>query len=263
MTGSVYWRPEGKAKFDAINTVVFGPSRWMYFDMGTITGLAVSGTHQKDSTDALYPTLTPLPVFSWTDNTKGMSLFYMDISTSTEPRLSDKKQTIILGGAGIKGQNSYTLTTNDWKKIRKLARSASGGLLHWRVRASDADKALDCGSGIKDLVIDSGNWTVGDLDLTAISPSLSWSTDAEGITGYQVEFSVNDQFAAGARSTLKVPTKAIAATSYNFTAAEVTKLATFAARSGVASLYYRVRGQDADGCFSGVSGAKTTAVPAL
>jgi hypothetical protein len=261
-TGSLYWRPEGKAKLGGISTVVFGPSCWMYFDTGSISGLTVSGAHDKGGKDALYPTLTPLPAFSWTNETRGMTRFYVDVSINPEVPISERMETIVFGGAGIVSGSSYTLTTADWKKLRKLAR-ASAGQLYWRVRAFDADKALDCGSAVKELIIDSGNWVVGDLDLTQPSPSLSWSTDGAGVVGYLVEFSINDEFAVGARSTLKVPTRAVTVTTYPFSEAEVTKLAGFARANGVTTLYYRVRGQDADSSFLGASPAKTTPVPAL
>ena len=158
----VFWRLEGKAKVNGATATVYGPTRGMYFDIGTISGLTVAGAHTVDGKDALYPALTPLPQFSWTNNSKGMVKFFVDVSTDPDVPLSDRKAYSRPWWKGSYRDKLHP-TAADWKKVRKLAGGTPDGVIYWRARGVDRDNVLDCGSAIKPLLIDSGTWTLTDM----------------------------------------------------------------------------------------------------
>jgi hypothetical protein len=74
-----------------------------------------------------------------------------------------------------------------------------------------------------------------------------------------VEFSSSQGFDAG--DTVAIPTKPVTGASYALEPSDVARLAALAKRTAVTTLYYRVRGEDADGAFVTYSDAQTTAAP--
>ena len=189
-----------------------------------------------------------------------MKYFFVDVSTDQEIPLKSRGTTIVLGGAQGAGGSPYAMTETEWLRARKLA-STGGGTLYWRVRALDKDKALATGSAVMKLVFDGGTWTVGDIDLSAATPSLAWDHTAQGYAGYSIQFSTDDQFDHDARTMIKVPSGSIADQSYTLSEQEMTRLGAFAERNAVTHIYYRVRAEDAGKAFVTFSPAKTTPAP--
>ena len=265
-SGALYWRLEGTCP-DYGN--VYGPCRTILFDCGDITDLHVSPSHDKDGNEAVWPDKASLPTFSWTNDTSGMASFFVDVSTDPSIPLRDKSRTVTLGGRGIAG-TSYTATAADWRKIRQLAscvvprtadREPANGFLYWRVRAVSADKSLTCASAPKRLIIDGGTWSVQPLDLSAVPATVDWTHTGPGIVFYKVQFCVNDQFEPDARTTITLPTAVLSADQYTLSSREVTRLRTLAQRNGVTTLYYRIRGDDADKAFMCFSEPQQTSAP--
>jgi len=252
----LYWRLEGRI---GARTSVYGRPWSFSFDCGHITNIHVNPSHAVDLDEAIWPD-TP-PAFLCTNATVGMKYFCVDVSTSDSILLSDKKATVTFGGR-IQSQASYECTAADWKKMRKLA-SASAGILYWRVRATDLDKVLTCVSSPRKLIVDGGEWTVSDLDLSAAPGTVNWTCSAHGhgIVKFCLQFSTRGDFPAKGGLTIKAPAASIAALSYTLSEKEVAGLRKLATKHGVSFLYYRVRGEDADKAFLAYSDAKTVDIP--
>jgi len=122
--------------------------------------------------------------------------------------------------------------TFEWRRIRRLA-SDNNGILYWRVRATDRYRTLSCASAVKELVIDGGEFTLGELDLTAPDPAATWRHDGEGLA------------------------------SYTFSALDLRRLALLARRNEVTTLHWRILGMTRDRQFTAVSQSKTTPAPDL
>jgi len=248
--GAVYWRLEGKSL--SCPSIILAPKELM-LRSGDITSLAVSPVHGDN---AIWPDATKSPTFSWTNGIPGMAYFWVDISTdSTFATKSAKKLISLTGTSG-----SATASRAQWKAIRRLA-ATNTGALYWRVRAKDHQKVLTLASETQTLTIDGGTWTVSDVTSTPDGPMISWQHQGEGIATYRLEFGATESFGGKPGTTVVVPPASITATSYTLKAAEVTRLRALAKRAGVATLRYRVRGQDAERAFLAHSEAKTTAVP--
>jgi hypothetical protein len=260
--GIVHWRMEGKTTINKAPAVLFGPIRSAYFEMGSITGLTLGPSpHVFDSKDAVWATVTPAPLLGWTNNAPNAVKFFIDVSTDANAPVGDKALTLTLGGKGVAATN-YQLTAADWKKVRQLA-TKGDGMLYWRVRGTDKDGLLGCGSAIKPLVVDGGNWVVSSLgNLSATPAAITWTNDADGLVKCGLQFSVDDSFEKLSSMTVKVPTSAVAySTGYTLTASDVTKLTKLALKKGLDKLYYRVYGEDAEKAFVARSTSQIVNVP--
>jgi len=253
---TIYWRLEGVST-DYVK--IASPTRAILFETGDIMDLAVAPSHLKGSDEAIWPDKSAPPESSWNDSTVGMKYFYVDVSTSETMPLTDRKATMTLGGAGITGASSYTLTAAEWKKLRKIA-ATSNGVLYWRVRSKDADKALTCASAVKKLIIDGGEWSLSDIDLSSVPVVVSWTHTGAGIVKFNLQFSSTTDFHPTAKETISVPTRAIAATTYALQDADLKRIKALALRNGVTILHYRVRGEDVDKAFVIYSETKTLSV---
>jgi hypothetical protein len=182
----------------------------------------------------------------------------VDVSVG-EDMPASASETVVLGGAkGISG-TTYAPSTAEWKKIRRMA-TTTGGALYWRVRALDSDKALSCGSGVSEIIVDAGEWTISQLDL-ASSLAVTWTSTATGFATYQLVFSADGSFDALDKGTIKMPPTAKPATSYTLTAADVLRLKRTAARTGATTLYYRAVGFDSEKAFEGESPVMSVSIP--
>lgn len=276
----LWWRLEGPMP---VNMAVFGPPRMLVFESGDIADLGVDGAHDVGGDDAVWPDPVAPPTLEWTDVTVGMKYFYVDVSIDPDvppvaksamisvgakdasgPQvmadlnlvLAGKGSTVVVGGKGIPG-SSYTLSKSDWQKVRKLA-TLGRGKLYWRVVARDAKKALTTASKVKTLIINGGEWTLSDINLSDVSPLVEWTHAGAGLAKYGVEFSPESSFPA--KKMLKLPASTTA-TSYAFKPTDVVKLQKFAAKYGVVTLYYRVRGEDAQKAFITWSDVKIVTMP--
>ena len=160
---------------------------------------------------------------------------------------------------GVPG--SIALNVRQWRRLRTLARLSDNGALHWRVRAFDRGRRHCCESEVKRFVIDGGTWTLSDLDLSAPSPEVSWTNDAPGIARFQLQVSVNEDFSGRARETVILPSRPLTDNTYTFKAREVRRLRILAGRNSASTLYYRIRGMDAQRRFFCYSPGKSTAAP--
>jgi len=253
--GTLYWRLEGR---NEAYRNIYGPTRTILLDAGAITDLVVTNSHAVGVEEGVWPEILDPPVFSWTDGTLEMRYFHVDVSTDDTIPLKGKT-TVALCGKGVPG-GPYKATNAEWKKIRKLA-STCEGVLYWRVRALDVDRAFVYTSAVKEMVVDGGEWVLDALDLSGDNPEASWTHTGEGIVGYGLQFCGDDTFPASPRYTLKVPSGTVAGSPYMLTAREKARLVDFAGRYGLETLYWRVRGQDADKSFITYSTPETTAVP--
>lgn len=256
--GTAYWRLQGRsAQFARIAT----SGKAILFPTSVIDGLALEASHDVDGDEAVWPDASAPPVFRWNAPASGMYYFYLDISTDEAMPLKNKKVSLTLGPvAGVAG--TCQPKAAEWVKIRKLA-ATSGGELYWRVRGTDRDKVFQTGSIVRKLVMDGGEWTVGDLDLGSAAPALSWTSTAigHGMELCAAQFSTGAGFPATGGAVITIPGKGVAGTSYAFTARDVAAIRKFAAKRGVMELYYRVRGCDAQKAFIAYSETKTANVP--
>jgi len=257
--GVLFWRLEGRIKLDKSRALVYGPVCSMYFDTGSITGLAVTPSHDLGGDDAVWPDASVPPAFSWTDNTVEMKTFRVDVSTDASVPLNDAAKTITMGGSKTTTA-TYTPTADQWRRVRALA-TKGDGTLYWRVRALDYQRALECGSSVITLKVDPGAWDVSALDLSLATPDVSWTHTGDGIVKYSLQVSADASFPPAASKTLKVPAASIAGASYTLTEAQKANVLSLAARNGVAQLHYRVRGEDAQKAFLAYSYAQTADVP--
>jgi hypothetical protein len=254
--GALYWRLEGKS--DAYKGI-YGPTRSILFDTGGITDLAITGSHPSGADEAIWPDVAAPPFFQWTNGTAGMRYFFVDVSTDMTIPLTDRTKTARLAGTGVTG-NSYKATNAEWKAVRRLAAGA-GGTLYWRVRALDTDRVFVYASGVKKLVIDAGTWVLDAIDFGEANPYVHWTHTGEGIAKYRLQFCQNDVFANTPGNVLTIPSSSIAADSYLMTAAEKSRLVSYAARHSVGTLYWRVRGEDADKSFMATSDPAAAVLP--
>jgi hypothetical protein len=185
-----------------------------------------------------------------------MEYFYVDVS-ATAAFSTKSASTITLTVTTL---NSITATAAQWQAIRTLATTASGAL-YWRVRALDAAKVLTIASAAQPLTIDGGTWTVSGLTTTPSGPTISWTHTGAGIVTYRLEVSATSAFSTKSGATLAIPSSSITATSYTFTPSDTKTLTSFASKNKVTTLYYRIRGEDAQKAFVTRSSAQTMSVP--
>ena len=242
-SGALYWRLEGALGIMGI----FGPARSLVFDTGEILGSFVADSHSYNGEEALWPDPALPPVFNWTYDGDSMAVFNVAVSTSVDVPLTNRRVTVILGGRGV-AADSCAATLAEWKKLRKLA-SSSNGALYWRVVGYDSAHALSCAGEVQTLLVNPGDWSVPDVDLSAAPGIVTWTHDAEYAALYNVEWSVDGDFKTGARYTLVIPLRATAEKTYTLSDREMTLLRNFAARNSLTTLRYRVRATDPDKSF--------------
>jgi hypothetical protein len=256
----LFWRLEGKTLIGKSPTAVYGPTRSVYFATGSFGTLSVAPVHDVEGTDGVYPDVAVRPTFSWVNTPPNVAHFFVDVSSNANVPLGDKLHTATFGAKGI-STVTYQLLPAEWKKLRQLA-TIGQGTVYWRVRGADRDGMLACGSGIEPLIIDGGlNAPTGPANVSATPAVFNWSHAGTGITGYYLQFSVDDTFEAVASSTVRIPAKSVAATTYTLLPADVLKLNALARRNVVGTLYYRVRGEDAERAFVAASDSATISVP--
>jgi hypothetical protein len=248
--GTVYWRLQGRsASFPKIAT----SAKSLLFGSAGITGLAVPGAHGES---ALWPDADTLPTFSWTNGIAGMVYFWVDVSVDNTFSSKGPKKIISFAGRS----SSAAPSNAQWKAIRRLA-ATNGGILYWRVRAKDQEKALTLASQAQTLTIDGGTWTISDVASTPDGPMISWEHKGEGIVRYRLEFTAAVSSGAKPGTTVIAPAASLSATSYTLKPAEVARLRSLARRANATALNYRVRGEDAQKAFLTYSDAKTMPVP--
>ncbi len=256
-TGTLYWRLEGVSR---VYKNIYGPTRAFFFDIGTISDLAVADSYLLVADEAIAPVVYMSPLFTWTHGfSLQMKYFYVDVSTDMTMPMRDRKQSVSLCRKGI-AAGPYKATNAKWRSIRRLA-AKSDGVLYWRVRAADSDRVYIYASDVSMLVIDGGEFVVDPVDLSEDTPLVSWTHTGDGIEKFSVEFCINDEFANTRRETLRVPSRPVSDQEYQLSAKQKQVLLNFAARNSVDTLYYRIRGEDAERAFMTYSDASTTAVP--
>ncbi|MHC4713082.1 MAG: hypothetical protein ACYTAN_07405, partial [Planctomycetota bacterium] len=129
------------------------------------------------------------------------------------------------------------------------------------VRATDRYRALSCASAVKVLVVDGGQWAVSGLDFSALEPQVSWDHTGEGIVRYNVQISADPAFPRSLAKTVLVPARGVAVEEYTFSTADLRRISVLASRNSAVTLYYRIRGEDADRQFTAFSPAQSTAAP--
>jgi hypothetical protein len=212
------------------------------------------------ATTTLEPERALPPTFVWSDMTGGISRFVVDVSTDATVPVPDRRRTLTFGGRGISGEE-VRLTEREWLLLRRLAATAEDGQVFLRVRATSASGVFTASSDIVAMTVDGGDWTVSDLDLSTLPAEVNWTNTSTGITQFSVEFSVTDQFNRTARETLRAPSRPVTGTSLVINEAAARRLALLAERNGTATLFYRIRGEDADRAFVTFSPAQQTAAP--
>ncbi|MCD6405597.1 MAG: SBBP repeat-containing protein [Planctomycetes bacterium] len=254
----LWWRLEGKSR---VLGTVFGPARYLYFECGEVGDLTVSPSHVLGADEAVWPDAGCPPEFSWRDDTQWLKYFFVDVSTLETIPLKDARHTTTLSGRGIL-RSPCTATAAEWKRVRRLA-STAGGRLYWRVRVLDEDRALTYAGQVKVLVVDGGTWSVSspEHDPATGLPVFTWEHYGEGICRFALEFSADEAFEPSPRHTLVIPSRRTAGTSYTLVSGELKAVKRLAARSGTPTLYYRVRGEDADGTFITHSPSETWDIP--
>jgi len=254
--GGLYWRFEGTSSSYAL---IMGRTRLLLFATGEISNLQVSGAHTLEGDEGIWPVKATKPLFTWTDATIGMKSFYVDVSTDESMPLRNRRKSVTL--AGRTAGSTCQATAGGWNRVRRLA-AASGGVLYWRVRAVDKNRALIRTSAPVKLVIDGGTWAGGQISSLSAGSSVAWTHDGDGITRYGVQFSTNSDFAGGSKTTLVLPANPPGTLSKTFTTGDITRLKALAKRNGSATtLYYRLCGYDADKAFVTYNSGHSIAAP--
>ena len=246
--GAIYWRLEGR---NPAYTAIFGAMRAIIFEPGTITVAdpGVTNATVDDGKEKLAPVLTAPPIFGWTNNHS--QYFFIDVSTDASVPLSNPA-TVTLS-KGVSG-GPYRASAAEWKKIRKLA-TASAGRLYWRVRGLDRDKVFVSASDVQEFYVDGGTWIVDAIDMSEPFPICHWTHTGAGLVRFAVEFSADNSFGAVARMPL------VTTDTFQMSAAQKAAVSGFAQKAGVTSLYYRIKGIDADNSFVTYSDASTVDMP--
>jgi hypothetical protein len=185
-------------------------------------------------------------------------VFNVDVSTDAGIPLADRRRTLTLAGRGTSTEE-LQLTAPEWLRIRRLAATTADGMLNWRVRAQDRDKTIVVSSAVATVTVDGGTWTLADLDLSTLPARVEWTNDSDGIEQFTVELSPTDQFAAP--QTLRLPSRPVLGVSLTIDETTLGRIELFAARYSATSLFYRVRGADADGVFKSWSETKEVILP--
>lgn len=212
------------------------------------------------ATDTLEPAAALPPTFVWSDMTGGIVRFLVDVSTDASVPVPDRRRTMTFGGRGVSGEE-LRLTERDWLALRKLAATAPDGQVFVRVRATSASGVFTTSSDVVTITFDGGEWTVGDLDLSTLPANLTWSNTSSGITLFSAEFSTTDQFHRTARETVRVPTRPVTGDSLVINEAAARRLRLLAQRNNTATIFYRIRGEDANRAFVTFSPVRQTAAP--
>ena len=258
LSGTVYWRLEGR---HGDYRGIYAAPRALYFDTGEITDTQVSPWHDKSGKTALWPDPAVPPAFSWNDQTQGMEYFWVDVSSDPSIPLRDRRSTLSVGNGRVSAP-VVEASVFEWRRIRRLA-SDSGGVLYWRVRATDRYRTLSCASAVKQLVVDGGEFALGALDLSAAAPQASWSHTGEGLARFALEISADPSFPRSPLYTVVVPPRGVEGDFYEFTVFDLRRLALLATRHSAAILHWRVRGETYDRQFQTSSQSSTTPAPSL
>jgi hypothetical protein len=253
--GTAYWRLTGR--LTPTGTLI-GPMRTLLFDGGLLEDLAVVQGPGGVPGDTVTPEAAVAPKFTWTDNTAGLTAFNVDVSTDAGIPLADRRRTLTFAGRGTSTEE-LQLTTREWLGLRQLAATTEDGILNWRVRAQDRDKTIVVSSAVTTVTVDGGTWTLEDLDFSTLPARVEWTNDSDGIMQFTVEFSPTDEFPANL--TLRLPSRPILGVSLTIDEAVLARIELFAARYSATSLYYRVRGADANGVFKSWSETKEVVLP--
>jgi len=250
--GQVLWRLSGKSRRFA---GVYSPWRRIYFDCGSIIGLALAPSHDVGGAPAVYPA-DPAPVFSWVNEAVDMPRVYVGVSADAGVPTGNRERTLIakLG----EGAAAWTPSASEWRRLTKLA-SKNDGRLYWRVRATDAEGALTCVSATAELLIDGGMFSLGALDLSAAQPEVEFAHDCPGTWRYRLEIAGGEAF-DGAGGMMSLACKE-GERVFNLRAQDVVRAKALAARRGADVVCYRIRARTADGAFETVSPSGSAVVP--
>ena len=266
MHGTVYWRVEGKSSRDrALGTGYSQVYSEYGFHIGTFFDAGVHPYFLRNATTAIWPDARPLITWSVTED--AFSQYYVDFSVHEEINTYDKADTVTVlcrNTAKNMVPTWYKPGDADWKKIKKQLASRNGGIIYWRVRGVDFDKAYSAASDVQTLLIASPEFTLrqpGPRNDGTVEPatpfSLQWTIDGEGYNTFQVQISTTDAFVKG---TGTISCRPVKTGSYEIGTADVARIAKMLAAAGTDTFYWRVIATDVDKTMTAPSDAQAVVV---
>ena len=195
--------------------------------------------------------VSAIPTYRW-ENTTYTS--YYTVQFSDNPRFKGTKK------AKVKGAKEYTPDAKTWKKIKTIA-NKGGGTLYWRIQGK--------GKGIKgysetyhQFAVDGGAINItSPIDNIGVpfadpgSVAFAWTNTEPGIVKFHVEINTTEQFGRKSLLSPKKPEEGLAAWAIDPAGKDWKKIRKLASGTG-GTLWWRVRGWDADGVFQVVSEAR-------
>jgi len=238
--GTLYWRVQGSAGTAKGYSATF---HQFDLDAGSIT---LGGTPDGAVLQPDHPA-----TFTWGNTDNAIVLFQVEISPTLEFQRRGRGRALALPRAPS-NIYSLTLTDREWKAVKKLTHQSDGGILYWRAKGFDADKAFVVVSPARSFRFDLGTFSAeaptGDLSALG-RPGFSW-TYVGALKHFQVEVGLNADFSGGRRETITVPSRWTADSSHPLSKSELYRYIKLAAQAcqgaGPHQLYWRVKARSDD-----------------
>ncbi len=266
MEGTIYFRIEGKASRDRAVGVGHSEVYSEYgFDSAAITDADLSPFQMKDAVKSIWPDTRP--VFDWNVANEMYSQYYLDFSNTPDINILDRRNTVIVtckNPAKNMVPSWYKPGEADWKKIKKTLASEGDGIIYWRVRGIDRDRAFTAASSVSTLLIRRPEFSLrkpaprrdGTVE-PGVEFSLDWNVNGEGYPTFQVQVSTTDAFVKGRET---VTLRRITTSTYALSTAEVKRIQKMLDYAGTDTFHWRVMTVDLDRTITAYSEAQAVLV---
>ena len=260
MDGTLYWRIEARASKNRLLGVAYSEVYSEYgFNTGTFVDTQFGPCHDNEGTPAVWP--DNRPQFVWNVTNPVYSKFYIDFAATSDINANDRKNTYsVLSKNRLR--TWFRPTAGQWKQIKKRFAGVNAGLIYWRVRGFDADKAFSAVSAAAPLLVDSPTFQLrkpGPRHDGTVHPEepfvLEWGINGEGYNRFQPQVSLSDTFPKG-RSTMNLR-RVKDKYACNVTKGQAKRLKKLADNAGTDTFYWRLIATDVDHAISVESEAQS------
>ncbi len=260
MDGTLYWRIEARASKNRLLGVAYSEVYSEYgFNTGTFVDTQFGPCHDKEGTPAVWP--DNRPQFVWDVTNPVYSKFYIDFAATADININDRRNTYSVLSRN-RSRTWFRPTAGQWKQIKKRFAGVNAGLIYWRVRGFDADKAFSAVSAAAPLLVDSPTFQLrkpGPRHDGTVHPEepfvLEWGINGEGYNQFQAQVSLSDAFPKG-RSTMNLR-RVKDKYACNVTKGQVKRLKKLADAAGTDTFYWRLIATDVDHAISVESEAQS------
>ena len=255
MDGTLYWRIQATSSGNkALGTRYSEVYHEYGFSHGLYTYLFFGPAHSKGGVLALWP--NAIPQFLWTVDVPTYGSYYIDFSSLPDINVYDKKHTLSILSKNY-DRTWYKPTLAEWKSLKKKLAGVNGGLVYWRVRGIDPERAFAAASDTVPMVIDSPAF-----DLRQPAPrrdgtvmpgevfTLDWTIDGEGYPYFEVQVSTSELFPKGPQT---IRLKKVLTTACDLTPSDVRKIQSLCTKAATDTFYWRVVATDLDKTMSAAS----------